>query len=506
MSVIKKNIAASFAGNIWQVLIGIAFIPVYIRLIGIESYGLIGFFVMLQGVFSILDMGLSATLTRELARLSVLPDKNQEMRNLVRTLEVIYWFLAVLSGIIIVLAAPFMANHWLNASELSAQTIEQAIRLMGFAMALQWPAAFYSGGLTGLQRQLTLNSINVGISTLRSVGALLVLYFIAPTVQAFFYWQIIASLANTTLLAFFLWRYLPQTRSKATFEKTLLRSVWRFAAGLSGIAILSTIFTQLDKFILSKLLPLETFAYYTVAAVVAMNLIRLVSPVFTAIYPRFTQLVELDDQVALTVLYHKASQLISVLILPVALVIAVFSYELLLLWTQSQVTAEATHLILSILICGTAVFGLLHVPYALQLANGWTKLSLYTNTMAILFYIPMLVFMTYRFGPIGGAISWLVLNLGEMIVPIYIMHKRLLRGEKWRWYWQDSFVPFATCLSIVGVSRILLGEMESQLTMVIAILLVSLVTLVGAVISTATTRIWTLSKLHSLLAARRAQK
>lgn len=60
----------------------------------------------------------------------------------------------------------------------------------------------------------------------------------------------------------------------------------------------------------------------------------------------------------------------SVLVLPVALVIATFSYELLLIWTQSQATAEATHLILSILICATAVFGLLHVPYALQLANG----------------------------------------------------------------------------------------------------------------------------------------
>jgi O-antigen/teichoic acid export membrane protein len=503
MSVIKKNIAASFAGNIWQVLIGIAFIPVYIKLIGIESYGLIGFFAMLQGVFSLLDMGLSATLTRELARLSVLPEKDQEMRNLVRTLEVIYWCLAALSGTIVIIAAPFMANHWLNASELSAQTIEQAIRMMGLAMALQWPAAFYSGGLTGLQRQLTLNGINIGISTLRSVGAVLVLLFIAPTVQAFFVWQIVASLFNTALLAFFLWRCLPQTMSKATFEATLLRSIWRFAAGLSGIAILSTIFTQLDKLILSKLLSLEAFAYYTVAAVVAMNLVRLVTPVFTAIYPRFTQLVELDDQAGLIALYHKASQLISVLILPVALVIAAFSYELLLIWTQSQTTAEATHLILSILICGTAIFGLLHVPYALQLANGWTKLPLYTNTIAILFYIPMLVFMTYRFGAIGGAMSWLALNIGEMIVPVYFMHRRLLRDEKWRWYWHDSFVPFVVCLSIVGASRMLLGEMESQLTMIFSILLVSLATLAGAVISTATTRVWTLNKLQYLLAARR---
>ncbi len=503
MSLIKKNIAASFAGNVWQVLIGIAFIPVYIKLIGIESYGLIGFFAMLQGMFSILDMGLSTTLTRELARLSVLPEKDQEMCNLVRTLEVIYWCLAVLSGTIVILAAPFIAHHWLNASKLSPQTLEQAIRLMGLIMALQWPTAFYSGGLTGLQRQLTLNGVNVSISTLRSVGSVLVLFFIAPTIQAYFIWQIIASLINTFLLAFSLWRSLPQRSSRATFETMLLKNIWHFAAGLSGIAILSTIFTQLDKLILSKLLPLEAFAYYTVAAVVAMNLIRLVTPVFTAIYPRFTQLVELDDQAGLIALYHKASQLISVLILPVALVIAVFSYELLFIWTQNQATAEATHLILSILICGSAIFGLLHVPYALQLANGWTKLSLYTNSIAILFYIPVLVLMTYRFGAIGGAISWVLLNIGEMIISIYFMHKRLLRSEKWRWYWHDSFVPFIVCLAIVCASRMLLGEMHSQLIMILAILLVLLTTWMGAVFATTTIRIWTLNKLQQLLDARR---
>ena len=186
MNALKKNIVASFAGNIWQVIMGLAFIPLYIKFLGVESYGLIGFYAMLQGVLSVLDMGLSAILTRELARLSVTPGKNQEMHNLVRTLEIIYWLLAVLSGIIIVAIAPFAAHHWLKASELSPQTIEQSIRIMGFAMALQWPASFYSGGLVGLQRQIMLNGVNICMSTLRGVGVVLVLYFITPTVQAFF--------------------------------------------------------------------------------------------------------------------------------------------------------------------------------------------------------------------------------------------------------------------------------------------------------------------------------
>ena len=87
MSIIKRNIAANFIGNFWTTLMGLVFIPVYIRFLGIEAYGLVGFFVTLQSVFSLLDMGLSTTLNRELARLSVNGANARKMRDCVRSLE-----------------------------------------------------------------------------------------------------------------------------------------------------------------------------------------------------------------------------------------------------------------------------------------------------------------------------------------------------------------------------------------------------------------------------------
>ena len=77
----------------------LAFVPLYIKFMGIESYGIVGIFASLQAIFSLLDMGLSTTLNRELARLSAIPSREQEMRDLLRTLEIIYWGLAVVVGI-----------------------------------------------------------------------------------------------------------------------------------------------------------------------------------------------------------------------------------------------------------------------------------------------------------------------------------------------------------------------------------------------------------------------
>jgi hypothetical protein len=44
MSLIKQNIIANFGGKAWQALMSLAFVPLYIKFMVIESYGLIGIF------------------------------------------------------------------------------------------------------------------------------------------------------------------------------------------------------------------------------------------------------------------------------------------------------------------------------------------------------------------------------------------------------------------------------------------------------------------------------
>ena len=67
MSILKKNIVGNLLGRGWSGLISLAFIPIYINFSGIESYGLIGIFIMIQAFLSLLDLGLSATVNREMA-------------------------------------------------------------------------------------------------------------------------------------------------------------------------------------------------------------------------------------------------------------------------------------------------------------------------------------------------------------------------------------------------------------------------------------------------------
>ena len=103
-------------------------------------------------------------------------------------MEILYWGIAVFVGIAIVSLSPFIANHWIKAGQLSPKTIEQALLIMGFIMVFQMPIGFYSGGLMGLQKQVLLNIINVCMSTLRGVGAVLILWLGFSNNSGIFYY------------------------------------------------------------------------------------------------------------------------------------------------------------------------------------------------------------------------------------------------------------------------------------------------------------------------------
>jgi O-antigen/teichoic acid export membrane protein len=453
MNRVRTNILANYLGNGWSALLSLVATPLYVRFMGIEAYGLLGFYLTLQGVANLLDLGLSVTMNREMARYSALAEKSDEVRNFVRTLEVGYWAIGIGLGVGTFVAAPFLATHWVKAERLPIATVQQAIRIMSLIMTLQWPLSLYQGGLMGLQRQTLLSAINAGTATLRGVGAILILWLVSPTIVAFFAWQVVSSMVQTLLTTIGLWRSLPGSGRPSRFRLEIFLSIRRFAVGMSGIFATSLILTQLDKVILSRSVSLEMFGYYMLATTMATALTLLSGPVFTAVFPRFTALVALNDQHALKQLYHRSCQLMSVMILPTAIMVALFSREFLLYWTNDVTITQHTYLVARLLIVGTALNSLMNLPYALQLAYGWTRLTFYTNVIAALVLGPTLLIAISHYGGVGAAAVWVVLNVGYVLIQLQLMHRRLLSSERRKWYLADVGFPLVAALFTAGVGR-----------------------------------------------------
>ena len=493
MNKTKINIIANFAGKIVAAFLGIVFVPIYLRYLSVEVYGIIGFFTSIQAFLYLLDGGISPTLNREVARLSAFPEKAGELRDLSRTLEILCWAIAFAVCLIALIISPVAANYWLESENITTGTIREALIIMSVAFAFQWSVGFYTGGLYGLQEQKLLNVINIISSVVRSFGAFLVLAYVSPTIQAFLIWQLIAAALHCFLLVFFYWKKLPAASGKPRFKSNLLKEVWRYAAGMAGTSSLVLILTQTDKLILSKMLTLEDFGYYSLAITLAGAFIGMIlGSIPTVYFPQFSQLVAQDKIVELSELYHRACQVMSFFLIPTVCVLAFFSYEILLIWTRKPEIAANTYVLLTVVAVGTGLNGLMHLPYYAQLAFGITKIGFWQNVIAIVFLVPFMIYATFHYGAVGGALSWAILNFSYTTAGLLVMHRVILRGELKKWYLIDVGLPLIPAVVINASAYFLLireaSISSSPVKAAIFIGIILLFTFAGSLISIPTMR------------------
>ncbi|MBI5251277.1 MAG: oligosaccharide flippase family protein [Desulfomonile tiedjei] len=481
MSQFKWNIAANYFGRGWLGVTNLLCVPLYAKFMGVESYGLVGFFGVLQSSFLILEIGLYTTLNRELARLAKAQGSEEVSRDVVRTLETIYWMGSVLIAVIVYLIAPYVAVHWLKTELLPTSTLETAIMLMGIAMALEGPHALYNSGLMGLQKQVLVNCISSVFITLRCFGAIAVLWGVSPTIEAYLWWQIPVSAARTLTTAVFLQKNMPSIGRRARFDKRHFRALWKFSLGVSGAAILTLLLTQGDKILLSKMLTLETFGYYNLAWVLGFSLVGLlVDPIKDASFPRFSQLAEANEIKSIADLYHLSCQAATVVLAPVSLVVVFFAYDIVLAWTGMPTMAQKTCSILELLIIGMALRGLMTLPTTLQLAYGWTRLMIGMNVVAVIIFMPLVTVLAVFKGSLGAASAWVVLYAGYVFFGITLMHRRILKGEERTWYVSDVGLPLFSALAVVYLGRCLAPDKMTMVTTLMYLALVLIVSMVAA--------------------------
>ncbi len=322
-----------------------------------------------------------------------------------------------------------------------------------------------------------------------------VLLFVSPTIFAFFAFQIAINIVGTVLLIILLWRCLPPGRTPS-FRPELIGRIWRFAGGASANTLLSLLISQLDKAVVSVMLPLEFFGYYTLGSRVAACLSVASSPLFAAFFPAFSRQVASRNDDKLADLYHRGSQLMSVLIIPAALTVIFFAKPLIFAWTGKELIADRTSRIAALLTAGSALNCLLNIPYALQLAYRWMRLAVWSNTFALGVTIPLLLILTRHFGAAGAAAVCLIVNLTYLLTDVMPMHRRLLTSEAKRWLFEDVGLPLIACTATAALLYERVTWSSTRLGAALAVTITASILGVVAVVATPLTR----SQIRELIA------
>jgi len=203
---------------------------------------------------------------------------------------------------------------------------------------------------------------------------------------------------------------------------------------MAATALSTLLLTQLDKIILSKMLSLEQFGYYTIAGSIASVLAKPAGLVLGATLPRMTQLAMSGDISMLTRVYFKASSLVSWLVLPAAGILIGFSEPLLNLYLRNPQSASHIAPLAAALAVGNALHSITFIPYGLTLAYGWSRFGVNFGLIGSLTLLPFIILATAYYGALGAAAMWGILCLSYVTIFMFVIHRKYLNGILGDWY------------------------------------------------------------------------
>ncbi|CAM7547114.1 oligosaccharide flippase family protein [Escherichia coli] len=479
---LRRNVVFNYLGQFYISLMGICIFPLYLRYIGEEAYGLIGFFVLLQTWMLLFDLGMSPTLSRQVAITNANNDFDF-LRKLMRSLESVFFFIALIIMLLMAIFCNDIAQKWLTVKNLNIDEVAVCIAIMGGVVSLRWFTSLYKSGINGYEKQAWLNVVNIFIVTLRLPASLLLFIYFSKSLIIYFVYQLIISIVELFIYNRKMYRCLPKRLNDNhkiyLISWDILKSVLPFAAGTAYTAGIWVLLTQLDKLLLSKVLTLSNFGFFSLVATLVGGILMLSSPVSNAILPRITVLVSQGKIDQVVGLYTRCTRFVCCVIFPIAMVMICYPYQVIYGWTGNDVTAKWAVNVLPLYSLGNALLAVIGFQYYLQYAYGKLKLHIIYNTVLAIVSIPAVSFFAIRYAAIGTGIVWIAINSITLLFWTYIVHNKFLKGVHFRWLFQDVLFPaLISAMIIFIISNNIDTTSQSRIENMLFVSLVSFTTII----------------------------
>ncbi|HGY2267682.1 lipopolysaccharide biosynthesis protein [Morganella morganii] len=450
---LKANIISNYLSQIYIAGIGILLLPLYVHYMGAESYGLVGFFSLLQSWFNILDLGLTPTISRETARYKSGATSEIDYKKFLNLLSYLFISVALIGGGILFSLSNDIALYWLKPTELTIPEVVFSVQVMSISVALRWLSGLYRGIITGHEKLVILSSINAVIATFRFVIVFGVMWVYGFTPKVFFQYQLIIVFIELIVLIFYSNTLTPKDIKSGRITLKYIKSVSPLLKFSLTIAFTSSIWilvTQTDKFVLSGILSLKDYGYFTIAVLVANGIMIINTPISTAIMPRLANLYAKNKVSEAIEIYKLATRLVCILVGSFAITIIFFPDLVIYAWSGDiQLTLKASP-ILRLYIIGNIMLVISAFPYYIQYAQGNLKYHLIGNIGMAILFIPLVIFASLHFGGIGSGYVWIFVNIIFLFLWVPYVHRKVSPGVHRDWFLNDilSIISLPIIISI----------------------------------------------------------
>jgi O-antigen/teichoic acid export membrane protein len=448
-----RNLIANYVGTAWVALLGFAFVPIYVSYLGLEAYGVIGTFVILQTAVGLIDSAFSAIIIRELGRYRSSGDAGQDVATLCRTLLLVLLTIAFVLAPLLVAFSPLVAAACAERGSLPANQLVGAVAALGIALTLRLVEGYYRSMLIGMERQVVLNAISCTIATVRSVGAVCVLSLVSGTLWAFSVWQLTVALVAVVAFSTSCRGQLPHAVLTRAETARVLRAHWRFGGGMLTLVSLTALITIADRSVLVGVLTLEQFGAYSMALSMSSVFGLISVPTGQALHARVVALEALGDRPATVRAIRSTTQLLAVLVGPVGATFGLMPDRVTLAWTGRPELVEQVAAIAGVVCASASISVFTVIPYRCRLALGSTRFWIVVNSMAAIACVSGYLVAGSVYGAVGTASVALGVNAVLVILVSPISLRHLLGTQSWRWLLHDVAIPISGAVIAVVVVR-----------------------------------------------------
>jgi len=156
-----------------------------------------------------------------------------------------------------------------------------------------------------------------------------------------------------------------------------------------------------------------------------------------------------------------------VIMLPLTGIVAIFSTEIIYIWTGNRLAAAWAGPILFWYVLGNGILSISAFQYYLQFAYGDLKLHVIFNTIFMIVAIPLILFSAYYYGARGTAITWFLMQSVSFFIWPPIIHRKYAPGIHFKWLFKDILptlivvVAMLICIGILPIDFGLMNRYES---------------------------------------------
>lgn len=420
----RRDLIFNIIGKVWSLLSGFLFVPFYIKLLGFSSFSFISLSLVLYNIVLLLDLGISASVGREMARKDL--SKNEKITTY-STLESIYLCISITVILLFIFFQDAVAAWVIQNSEFSITYVSNLLMFVGFDLGLQLLFRFTISTLIGLEKHFESNVFQITWSVLRNGGVVLVLLYL-PSLKVFFIYQSASTLVFALLSIFFIRSQLYSVwhSNLFHFDMSVIRRVYRFAFGMLLVTVVSTLNTQLDKLVLTNYYELDTLGYYNLAYTLSSVIIVSVAPIGTTVLPRLTSLVSLKQHHEVRDLYLLIFKIVTIVSVGFVLILHFWGLNILELWTGERDIAISVNPFLRIIVNSSGLLAIGTIAFNLAIANGFTKFMNIVGVSSLLISLPGYFFAVNNLDATGVVYITAGVQVLSSLILIFYLSRKLL--------------------------------------------------------------------------------